>query len=454
MTDFVVQAPPLDDEDAMQSLRELCLDVAGVALAGSREISVQLLLEAMEVGSEGRCVLIGRMRRASPSSAALINGVAAHALDFDDTIHPAGAHPSAVIWPALLAVGEARGKSGLELLDAYAVGLCVVNALGAAMSPSHYERGWHSTAVFGALGAAAAASRLLKLDSDQTAHALGIGSSLASGLRRNVGSMSKHLQVGAAAQNAVLAATLASSGFTAGAQVLTGPNGFFDLFAGADGVRTDRAIALLDSPVRDVMQGLTIKGYAACGTIQPAIAAALQLRSTHGLVPDNIKEIECRVNPFVPDILITTAPRTGTEAQFSLEYALAVAFIDGEAGLPQFSDERVKAGDTATLANKVRVVRDAELANGRTPAGQLRQWPARVSVKLVGGPDITSQVDLAPGKWAGTRFTWTELVDKFNLNVARVGMSPNRAAELVAVIRELETLDSISKLASTLTISE
>src|SRR5436309_1748530 len=208
IADFVAAARPPDE--ARCAAARAVLDTIGVMLAGALEPcarAVQQVL-ALEVSS-GTCTVVGTAQRAAATGAALANGTAAHAHDFDDMCFVSLAHPSAPRVAAGLAAAELAGASGRAMLDAYVVGFELEARFGRAMNPRHYQRGWHCTSTLGTMGAAAASSRLLGLTPDLTAHALAIAASEASGLKENFGTMVKPLHSALAARNGVLAALLA-----------------------------------------------------------------------------------------------------------------------------------------------------------------------------------------------------------------------------------------------------
>ncbi len=222
------------------------LDTVGVTLAGASEPAGRIVQAV--VASEGgdACRVFGTTTRASASGAALANGTAAHALDYDDMCFVSLAHPSAPLVPAALAAGELEGSTGCDVLDAYVVGFEIEARLGRLMNPRHYQRGWHCTATLGTIGATAAVSRLLRLNANAASQALAIAASEASGLKENFGTMVKPLHAGLAARNGIHAGLLAKGGMTASALALDGPQGFLHAMDGeqlalADAVAGPRA---------------------------------------------------------------------------------------------------------------------------------------------------------------------------------------------------------------------
>src|SRR5579863_7732270 len=258
---FIVSA--LIPERALAVARNAFLDTIGVALAGAAEPGSRIVQRLAASEGAGSCRIWGTTLKASATWAALANGVAAHALDFDDMCFVSLAHPSAPLVATALAIGESIGASGRALLEAYVVGFEIEAILGRTMNPKHYQQGWHCTSTLGTVGAAAAASRLLQLDTRATTHCLAIAASEASGLKENFGTMTKPLHAGLAARNAVLAGLLAQQGFTASERALDGPQGFLIAMASEKSHLRELA-GNLGTHWEILETGITIKLYPSC----------------------------------------------------------------------------------------------------------------------------------------------------------------------------------------------
>jgi 2-methylcitrate dehydratase PrpD len=419
------------------------LDTVGVALAGAAEPASRSVQQV--VGAEGgaACRVWGTSLRAGAGAAALANGTAAHALDFDDMCFVSLAHPSAPLVPAALAAAEMAGATGRAVLDAYVVGFEIEGRLGRVMNPRHYQRGWHCTSTLGTIGAAAAVSRLFNLDAEAAAHALAIAASQASGLKENFGTMVKPLHAGLAARNGVLAAELARAGLTASALAIDGPQGFLHAMD-SESAGLDDAIADLGRRWEIVDTGVTVKLYPSCAGTHPTLDVVLDLRRREGLLADDIERIDVDVDAITPTVLIYDTPATGLQAKFSLPFCVAAAIVYGRVGVETFLPDRL--GDPAVRALMPRVAMrvDPAFDNGAPPLTQ-----TRVTMVLRDGRELVEQADGARG-YPAQPASDAELDAKF-LGCAR-GVIPLSSAEhALAMLREFEALPDVRALMDLLT---
>src|SRR5688572_7176965 len=331
--DFVIGAAP--PAEARDRAVVAVLDTVGVILAGAGEPASRIVqhVVAAEVGTG--CQVFGASASSSATGAALANGTAAHALDYDDMCFVSLAHPSAPLVPAAFAAAEVARASGAALLDAYVVGFEIEGRLGALMNPRHYQRGWHCTSTLGTIGAAAAACRLLGLDAQSTGHALAIAASEASGVKENFGTMVKPLHAGLAARNGVLAALLARGGMTASELALDGPQGLLHAMD-SEGTALADAIADLSTRWEILDTGITVKLYPSCAGTHPSLDAILDLRRRETFTADDVERIDIDVDSIVPTILIYDRPATGLEGKFSLPFCAAAAVAFGRVGIETF----------------------------------------------------------------------------------------------------------------------
>jgi len=328
------------------------VDTLGVMLAGAREPVTQLL--ARTVGEDGaRAVArqVGGGLRTSPQAAALVNGASGHALDFDDIHDETQGHPSTVILPAALAVGEQVGASGADVLEAYVLGLEVMAKVGAAIGPRAYAKGWHATAMLGPLGSATAAGKLLGLDADGLERALAMAVSFAGGSRQNFGTMTKPLHAGWAASSGVTAARLAAAGVTASAGILEAPMGMFALFEGD----ASASLGALGQPYSIASPGLTVKIHPCCGSTHRSVDAALAVRAASHRRADEIFAVDVSVPAGEMAALIYDRPATGLQGKFCLPYTVARALLDGGLTIETFDDDRIREPGVSALMEKVRV---------------------------------------------------------------------------------------------------
>ena len=373
--------------------RDAIADCVGCMLAGSREplaAPLRATLPSFDAASrEFPALMIGLGRYAAPADAALYNGTVAHALDFDDTNHPAYAHPTAVIASAMFAVAPLVGASGDALIDAYLVGFEFFGKLGRALNTQHYKRGWHTTGTFGALAAAASAARLLGLDEQRTTMALGIAASSASGLRASFGSMTKPLHAGQAARNGVLAALMAREGFTASPQAFEHRYGYLNVFNYGIGYDSEPLAAMGEQLEILTEHGLALKPYAACGATHPGIEAAELLHDElNGRAIRSVRAGVCEM-AFSP--LIHVMPQSPLEGKFSLHYCIAAALLHGPVTLASFSEERVNDPRVRALIPKIRMELDERWKDDG-------EFATEVTVETEDGARLQRFVPLAQGK--------------------------------------------------------
>ena len=346
--------------------------------------------------------------RAQAAQAALINGTAAHALDYDDVADSIKGHPSAVLVPTVLAVAEEVDASGVAALEALALGFQVECALADGLGiEGHYSRGWHPTAVLGVLAAASAASRLMGADHAAARCALGIAASMAAGSRQNFGTMTKPLHAGLAASNGILAAQLAGSGFTADADQLESPLGFLELYSGGESFDPQRFHATLMGESVLALRGLNVKRYPSCYDTSRTAEAALWLAPR--IDAAQIAEVLITVEPGGLRPLIHHRPQTGLEGKFSLEFVAAAALLDGRVGLSTFTDESVRRPAVRTLMTKIKLDEQA------VPPTGSRQWQQSYSVIRVSdrhGAWLERRHDVPRGH-AEAPLSENELFEKF-----------------------------------------
>jgi 2-methylcitrate dehydratase PrpD len=405
------------------------VDVVGCIVAGASTPAAAAVRElAMSQGSVAESSLPGTRVRLAAPLAALCNGVAGHVLDYDDMSFTLVGHPSVVLAPTLLALGEARNAGGREVISAYVLGFEVDMWFARAMVPAHYEAGWHSTSSIGIFGAAAAAAQLLRLDADAHVTALAIAASQAAGLRANFGSMTKSLHAGQAAEAGVRAALLAAAGFTANAQVFDAPGGFFDLY------RTNASVRPAAPTLELEAGGLGIKAAACCGAGVTVVEAA---REAHAALGSRaIAAVDLAVNPTSAAIMPYADAPDGLRAKYCIAYCAAVGLLDGAGGLAQFSDERARSPDVQALMKRVRVRVDPRLR------GDSGHFGVEIVVTPEDGPPIRASRELAPGHPESPLPT-ARLEAKF-LECTAAVVGEARARESLAALSRLESLPGLA----------
>jgi 2-methylcitrate dehydratase PrpD len=433
---FVVDGEPPPDARARALLA--VLDTVGVTLAGAVEPASRIVQRTIDPRADGPCGVIGTAARASAADAALANGTAAHALDFDDMCFVSLAHPSAPLVPAALAAGELAGASGAALLDAYVIGFEIEARLGRAMNPRHYQRGWHCTSTLGTIGAAAAAARLLGLDEITTGHALAISASEASGLKENFGTMTKPLHAGLAARAGVFAAQLAAHGLTASRQAIDGAQGYL-VAMDSERRELDDTLADLGTHWEIVATGITVKLYPSCAGTHPTLDVLLDVRREMGFSATDVERVEIGVDGITPTVLLYDQPSTGLEAKFSMPFCAAVAIVEGAVGVSAFDDEHLKDGRIRDFMPRVSMRVDSTL-DPLVPS--LTQ--ANVTVVMKDGRRISRDARGARG-YAERPASASELDGKF-LNCASRVLDDGAAAALLAMLRDLERLPTVGAL--------
>ena len=334
---------------AQQAARHAMLDWTGVTLAARDEPLVAALLrDALDHGEAGEVPLVGRPERLTGTFAALVNGAASHALDFDDVNSRVHGHPSVAILPAILAATQGRAASGADVLDALVVGTEVACAVGEMLGPAHYAQGFHATATVGTIGAAAAVARLLGLDADRAAHALGLGATQAAGLKASFGTMAKPMHAGRAAMSGLLAARWAAAGLTGSTAALEADQGL--------GMAMSPAFAAAFVPPAGAfgIERNCYKFYPACYYTHSAIAAARALADEHRLVPGDVASALIMLQPQHDKVCNIAAPSDGLGIKFSVRHLVAMTLAGIDAGDPGvFTPEMAQRPDLVALRGRI-----------------------------------------------------------------------------------------------------
>ncbi|MFH1887227.1 MAG: MmgE/PrpD family protein [Pseudomonadota bacterium] len=410
------------------------LDTLAVTYGGKDDpLVTKLRKHADAMGGRPSATIIGQGEKRSLEQAALINGAAAHALDYDDTLVSFLGHPSVTLFPALLALAEGRGKSGRDFLAAYVVGLQAGGTIGACASLDHYLAGWHGTSTLGHMAAAAACARLLGLDEERTGFALGIGASQASGLKRNFGTMCKPFHAGRAAQSGLLAALLAEDGFTAAMDVLEGPQGFFEAFRG----KVNEEILSFLGLGWDVVN-LSQKYHASCHATHSPLEAARAVVTENGISVSDIEKIRVFASEVTMQAATNMNPTTGLAGKFSVPYCVANALLRDVTGMGAFTDELVNDPAVRELMAKIVVEKDPVMA-GLESRVVVRTKDGR---EFTGVSDILAQIPPLEDKQVRVRAKFLDLVSPV--------LGQARALEVAEMVEGLEEVADISQVAERL----
>jgi 2-methylcitrate dehydratase PrpD len=425
------------DDDLLLEIKRGLVDVVGVSLAGSLENCAKLAMISLggsSSGDSGPAQVIGQNLRAATLDAALINGTIAHALDFDDVNILMGGHPSAPAFAAAAALADEVDASGTETMLAFLAAYETTVRMGPGLHPHHYNKGWHPTATFGTFGAAAAGAKLLKLDVEQTAIALGIACSMASGIKSNFGTMVKPLHVGQSARNGLFAAVLASNGFDASPEAFEHKQGFFEVFNGAGTYDADKIVDLWGAPFSIMDPGLAIKIHPCCGSTHTAVDAMLKLREDHGLVPEMVEKIES--STYLHRLAHTDRPNPASDldGKFSVQYCMARALMHGVVKMEHFENGAVHDADARALLAKVT----------STPHEKDNIFHATVAVTTKAGERFEQAFEMANGR-CDNPVPQEQLKLKFESTSSRA-LTTDRVAQLYETIMSLENLPSVHQM--------
>ena len=418
------------------------MDTVGVTLAGSGEPCARIALRVAAGG--GPALVFGAAQRLSVANAALVNGTASHALDFDDCSNTLGGHPSAPILPGLFALADAMPVAGSDFIAAYVAGFETETRIARAVNFYHYDKGWHPTATLGVFGAAASAARLMNLTEAQTATALAIAASFASGLKANFGTMTKPLHVGHCAHNGVMAALLAREGMTASPDVFEHRQGFFNVFNGAGNFDADAVLRDWAEPLDIIVPGIAIKQYPCCGSTHPAIDAMLDLVHEHDLTPQNVVRVVAWTHPRRLAHTNRPAPASALDAKFSVQYCLARALVDRAVLLSHFDDGAQRDPRITAVLGRIEAAPHPNMSLASTA-----HFGAEVTVTTVDGRQFVKAVDIARGRTSANPLPPEQLTAKYRDCAARA-LDQEAVDRSLDLLLRLERLERISGLTDVL----
>ena len=438
--------------EAVELGKKSILDGLGLALSGSKAETAGLIQQYVEsLGCEsGAATVLGSSAKYPARFAALVNGIAIHVDDFDDTqlaaakdrVYGLLVHPTVCVLPAALATAEVGGNRGKDLLVAYQVGVEVECKIAEAISPRHYEDGFHSTGTCGVFGGASACARLKGLDAIHTARAFAIAASQAAGLRENFGTMMKPFQAGHATESGVVATDLAALGWTGAEQILEAQRGFFHAYGGT----YDPAVVMdrLGKPWTLQDPGVSIKPFPSGSLTHPGMTELLRLIQTNSIRAADLEKVEVGTNHNMLNTLIHHRPTTGLQAKFSMEFCMAILLLDGKADQTRFTDAVVNRPDVQEMMRRVRFYTDPEAEK----AGYDKMTTI-LKITLKDGRVISGRADFGKGSPTNP-MSYDEVSDKFQGCAAFAEWPTSKAKQVIDVVRRLENISDVRTLTALL----
>lgn len=427
--------------DAIRSAKRAILDTLGVALAGSTEpASATLRTVLREESSRGNSVVLGTTSKTGCMDAALMNGTAAHALDFDDVSDAMGGHPSAPVLAALLALGDRTTATGKDVLVAFIAGFETEIRIARGVNFHHYEKGWHPTATLGVFGAAAACATLLGLEEDEIAKALSLSASMSCGIKANFGTMTKPLHVGNSARSGLLATLLVRGGFTASLEAFEHKQGFLNVFNGLGNFDADRIFDHWGEPLEIVDPGVIIKQYPCCASTHSAIDTVIGVALDEAISAEQVSSLEVWTHPRRLEHTNRPDPRTPMAAKFSVQYCVARALMHRKVVLEHFEGRAFLERPVRDLMTKVTAQPyTGEQLERKSPYG------AEVKFTLRDGSIFRGESAEALGQSKRHPLPAGLLEAKFQ-NCAGKILPPDQVAELRSCVEGLEHLFDVREL--------
>ena len=452
--DFILSTRYSDIPPSVIDLaKKSILDGIGLALCGSVADSGAIVRKYLSserltrVGSDA-AVVIGSSLRVPPRFAAFANAIGIHADDYDDTqlavaadrVYGLLTHPTAPVLPAALAIAESRNMAGRDLLLAYNIGVEVETKIAEAINPRHYEDGFHSTGTAGVFGAAAAAAKLFGLDRERTLWALGIAGSEAAGLRENFGSMTKPFHAGRAAESGVVAAAMASLGWTATDQILEAPRGFFQAAGG--GWDPNALMGKLGKPWTFLSPGVSIKPSPSGSLTHPGIGEMLRLVREFDIKPADVLSVDVGTNKNMPNALIHHQPKDSLQAKFSMEFCMAAALLYRKVGLSEFRNELINRPEVQAMIARIHFG-----VNPVAEAAGYDKMATIIDLHMRDGRTISGRADFAKGSPANP-MTWDDVAAKFMDCAAFARWPLAKSKAILAMVGRIETVANIRQLTS------
>ena len=424
------------------------LDGLGLALAGSRAETGSISRQYVEQTgvSSGKATIIGSAQRTSPRFAALVNGISIHADDFDDTqlaaardrVYGLLMHPTVPVLPAIFALAEQGSMTGKEWMLAYHVGAEVECKIAEAISPRHYQDGFHTTGTCGPFGSAAACAKLLKFDLSKTLDTFGLAASHSGGLRENFGTMTKPFQAGHAAESGLVSAELVGLGWTAAEQILEADRGFFHACGGS--YDPSAIMDHLGKPWTFASPGVSLKPYPSGSLTHPAMTELARLIEAHKIEAGQVEKVDVGANHNMTTTLLHHQPKTGLEGKFSMEFCLAILLLERKAGLGQFSDKMVQRPEVQAMIRRINFYVDPEAES----AGY-DKMTSILKIHLKDGSVVSGRADFGKGSPANP-MSFDEAATKFRGCAEFAEWPKAKTEKIIAFTKALESAPDVSAL--------
>jgi 2-methylcitrate dehydratase PrpD len=441
-------------QDVIELGKKSILDGLGLALAGSRAETGSISRKYIEqIGvCNGKATIIGSTQKTAPRFAALLNGISIHADDFDDTqlaaardrVYGLLMHPTVPVLPAIFALAEQRAVSGKEWMLAYHLGAEVECKIAEAISPRHYQDGFHTTGTCGPFGSAAACARLLKFDLPKTLNAFGLAASQSGGLRENFGTMTKPFQAGHAAESGLVSAELVSLGWTAAEQILEADRGFFHAAGGS--YDPSAIMDRLGNPWTFASPGVSLKPYPSGSLTHPAMTELARLIELNKIQATQVEKVDIGANHNMTTTLLHHQPKTGLEAKFSMEFCLAILLLEHKAGLGQFSDKVVQRHDVQEMIRRINFYVDPEAES----AGY-DKMTSILKIHLTDGRVITGRADFGKGSPTNP-MSFDDAATKFRGCAEFAEWPKSKTENIIAFVKSLEGASDMSALTPLLSV--
>src|SRR6266851_2922376 len=450
---FVVNTKYSDlPSEVLELGKKSILDGLGLALSGSKAETAGFIQEYVKSFGfrPGGATVLGSAAKLPQRFAAFANGVAIHVDDFDDTqlalakdrVYGLLVHPTVCVLPAALATAELLGKSGRDLLLAYQIGVEVECKIAEAISPRHYQDGFHSTGTCGVFGGTAACARLKGFDVEKTVRALAIAASHAAGLRENFGTMMKPFQAGHATESGVVAADFAALGWTGAEQILEAQRGFFHAYGG--GYDPSAIIDRLGKPWTFQNPGVSIKPFPSGSLTHPGMTELLRLVRSNSIRASDVERVEVGTSRNMPNTLIHHRPTNGLQAKFSMEFCMAILLLDGKADLTKFTDAVVNRPDVQEMIGRVRFYADPEAEK----AGYDKMTTI-IKITLKDGRTIAGRADFGKGSPLNP-MSYDEVAEKFQGCAAFAEWPTAKTTKVIDLVRKLEEVSKVRALTALL----